>query len=122
LLTRQSLMKIKTRALRQRVWFKALSRVERGIVDLTIRCVEKVKSPVLTRVIMDIVGKVLKILEDGFLEMVKRVGSAVAEKVCGIAEGWGNESASGWRYDSEFIRFLGVNAVNSRGFRVCGGA
>jgi len=115
-------MKVKARALRRRVWFKALSRMERGIVDLTIRCVEKVKSPVLTRAIMDIIGKVLKTLENGFLEMVKRVGSAVAEKICEIAERWGNENASSWKHDSGFIRFLGVNAVNSRGFGVRGGA
>ena len=114
MLTRQGLSRIKTRALRQRVWFKALSRVERGIVDLTIRCVEKVKSPVLTGAIIDIVGKVLKILENGFLEIVKRVGSAAAEKVCGIAEEWGNENASSWKRDSGFIRFLGVNAVNNQ--------
>ena len=117
-LTRKSITKIKTRALRHRVWFKALSRTERAIVDLTIKCVERVRSPTLASIVSSIVGKVLKILEGGFLETVNRVGSAIAKKVCGIAERWGNEDASSWKRDSGFIRFLGANAVNSRGFSV----
>lgn len=115
LVTGQGLTKIKIRALRRRVWFKVLSRVERGIVDLTIRCVEKIRSPILTRVIFDIVRKVLKTLESKFLENVNKAGSAIAEKVCRIALGWGNVSASSWKHDSGFIRFLGVNAVNKSG-------
>ena len=106
-------MKIKAKALRRRVWFRALSRVERGIVDLTIRCVERVRSSVLARTISNIVGKILKTLESGFLEKVNKVGSDVAEKVCRIALGWGNASASRWRRDVDFVRFLGVNAVNT---------
>ena len=114
-------MKIKAKALRRRVWFRALSRVERGILDLTIRCVEKVRSPFLARTIFDIINKILKTLESGFLEKVNNVGSAIAEKVCGIAERWGNRDASSWRRDSSFIRFLGINAVNSGGFGIYGG-
>ena len=107
-------MKIKANALRRRVWFRALSRVERGIVDLTTRCVERVRSPVLARTIFAIINKILKTLESGFLEKVNKVGSAVAEKVCRIALGWGNVSASSWRRDVDFIRFLGVNAINEQ--------
>ena len=112
LVTGQGLTRIKTRALRRRVWFKALSRVERGIIDLTIRCVEKIRSPILTRVILDIVRKVLKTMESKFLEKVNKAGSAIAEKVCRIALGWGNVTAPTWKQDSGFIRFLGVSAVN----------
>ena len=114
-------MKIKARALRRRVWFRALSRVERCIVDLTIRCVERVRSAVLARTIFAIINKILKTLENRFLEKVNKVGSVIAEKVCGIAERWGNKNASSWRYDSGFIRFLGINAVNSGGFGIYGG-
>lgn len=111
MLTKQGLMRIKTRALRRRVWFKVTSRLERGIVDLTIRYVERVRSPVLEGILSEIVRKILRTLENGFLRMVNRVGGTIAEKVCAIAEGWGNENASSWRHDSVFIRFLGVNAI-----------
>ena len=120
-LTRKGLMKIKARAFRRRVWFKVLSRAERAIIDLTIKCVERVRSPTLATIVSSIVGKILKILKSGFLETVNRVGSAIAEKVCKIAERWGNENASSWKRDSSFIRVLGMNAVNSRGLSIYGG-
>jgi len=112
-LARKGLMKIKARALRHRIWFKTLSRAERAIIDLTVKCVERVRSSTLAAIVSSIVSKVLKILKSGFLEKVNRVGSAIAEKVCGVAEGWGNENASSWKHDSGFIRFLGVSAVNT---------
>lgn len=105
-------MKIKAKALRRRVWFRALSRMERCIVDLTIRCVAKIRSPFLARTLLNIINKILKTLESEFLEKVNKVGSAIAEKVCRIALGWGNVSASRWRRDVDFVRFLGVNAIN----------
>ncbi len=36
-LTRESIAGLKLRALRRRVWYGALDRIERGLVDLTIR-------------------------------------------------------------------------------------
>lgn len=59
--SRQDLVRIKSRALRTRVWFKALSRGERAIVDLAIRCVEKVRSSILAGAISNIVGKDLAV-------------------------------------------------------------
>ena len=106
-------MKIKTRALRQRVWFKAVSRVERGIVDLTIRCVERVRSPVLVRAVFGIVSKILKALREGFMERAEKVGRKAVGKLCVIAERWGNESCSVWKRDEGFVRFLGVIALNA---------
>lgn len=112
-LTRKGLMKIKARALRHRVWFKTLSRAERAIIDLTIKCVERVRSHILTRVISKIIDKILKTLKNGFLETADKVGREVAEGLCRIAGRWGNRTASGWKHDRGFIRFLGVNAVNT---------
>jgi hypothetical protein len=113
LLTTQGLMKVKTRALRQRVWFKAATRVERGIVDLTIRCVETVRSPVLASAVLNIVSKILKVLQEGFMERAENVGREVVEKLCVIAERWGNESVTDWKQGDEFVRFLGVIALNA---------
>ena len=114
-LTRKGLMKIKARALRHRVWFKALSRAERAVIDLTIKCVERVRSRILTRVISKIVDKILKTLKSSFLETADKVGRETIERLCIIAGRWGNRTASGWKHDLGFIRFLGVNAVNTQG-------
>jgi len=106
-------MKVKTRALRQRVWFKAISRVERGIVDLTIRCVEVVRSPVLASAVLNIMGKILGVLREGFMERAEKAGREVVEKLCVLAERWGNESCSAWKQGDGFVRFLGVIALNA---------
>jgi hypothetical protein len=100
--------------LRQRVWFRALSKVERAIVDLTIKCVEKVRSVVLAGTISAIVGKILQFLEEDFMTKAERFGSEIVERVCAVAKKWGNTACSAWSYDRYFIRFLGVNALNSR--------
>jgi len=114
LLTRQGLMRIKTRALRRRVWFKVTSRLERGIVDLTIRCVERVRSPVLAGILSEIIRKISRTLENGFLKMAEKIGAEIAERVCGIALAWGNKTASSWKHDLIFVRFLGINAINAQ--------
>jgi hypothetical protein len=117
-LTRKGLMKIKARAMRHRVWFKALPRAERAIMDLTIKCVERVRSPTLTMIVSSIVSRVLMILKNRFLEKVNTVGSTIAKEVCRIALAWGNVGASSWTRDSDFIKSLGVNAINSKVFSV----
>jgi hypothetical protein len=112
-LTIKGLMKIKARALRHRVWFKTLSRAERAIIDLTIKCVERIRSHILTRVISKIFDKILKTLKNSFLETADKVGRETVERLCRIAGKWGNRTASGWKLDLGFIRFLGVNTTNT---------
>ena len=114
MLTRQGLTRIKARALRLRVWFKVTSKLERGIVDLTIRCVEKIRSPVLARVVLGIVSKILDVLQESFMEKAEKIGCRVVEKLCVVAERWGNESCSVWKEDEGFVRFLGVITLNTR--------
>jgi hypothetical protein len=114
LLSRESLLAIRKRAYRKGVWYKALTRVERGIVDLTVKYVEKVRSPVLARVIAKIVYKVLKALKSRFLVKVETLGYGLAERICRLAVEWGNPGASNWKYDRGFVRCLGINAISSR--------
>jgi len=90
-----------------------MSRVERGIVDLTIRCVEVIRSPVLVRAVSNILSKILKALREGFVERAEKAGRQVAEKLCVLAERWGNVSSSDWKQDKGFARFLGVITLNS---------
>jgi len=113
LLSRQGLMKIRTRALRKGVWFEALSRIERSIIDLTIRCVDQVHSNVLMKTVVAILDKLLETLEEDYLKRVERVGREIAEKICEIAWLWGNPQAWTWKYDLRFVKFLGTNAMNS---------
>lgn len=117
-LTRQDLMRVKTRALRGRVWFMVTSRLERGIVDLTIRCVERIRSLVLARTVSEIIVKILATLENSFLGRAEKIGAEIVERISGIAVEWGNSTAFRWKHDPSFVRFLGVNAINSKGRRI----
>lgn len=113
MMTKQDLLKIRSRALRTRVWFRALSRVERAIVDLTIKCVEKIRSNVLARTISMIVSKLLESLGEDFMKRAERIGCKIAENLCTLGERWGNNAFSTWKCDKCFIKFLGVNALNT---------
>jgi len=113
LTTKQDLAKIKTRALRTRIWFKALSKVERAIIDLTIKCTEKIRSNVLMATISKIIGKILQSLEDSFMVRAEKIGQEIAEALSAIAERWGNKTCSTWKYNIGFARHLGVNALNT---------
>jgi hypothetical protein len=110
---RQDLLKIKTKALRLNVWFRALSRTERALTDLTLRCVEKVRSNLLEAAISNIIDKILKALECTFLVRAEEIGSKIAKQLCNIGEQWGNKQAASWKQDKHFITFLGVNSLNS---------
>jgi len=106
-------MKVKSKAVRSGHWYETLSRAERAIVDLTIKCVEKVRSPILAKAITKILGKVMKTLEKSFLEKAQEIGNDLAQRLSKVAEKWGNKKAPNWKNDKKFIEFLGVTALNT---------
>jgi hypothetical protein len=112
LTNRQYLNNIKTQALRAKVLFKTLSRVERAILNLTIRCVEKVRSPTLENALSTIISKITEALENRFLVKAERIGREKAEKLGDAAQKWGNKTASNWKTDKNFIIYLGVDSLN----------
>jgi len=113
LMTKEWLTSIRMRALRRRVWFKVLSRLERGIVDLTIRCVDQVRSAKLALIIGRIVCKVMKAFRSAFRERMEKVGYDLAERISRIAVSWGYVEASNWKRDPSFVKYLGINAINN---------
>lgn len=113
MLTKQSLMNVKSKAVKKGIWYETLSRAERAIVDLTIKCVEKVRSPALAKAIAKIIGKITQTLQQGFLQKAREIGSDIAKQVTLIAQKWGNTKSSNWADDTNFIIFLGVTALNT---------
>jgi len=104
---------IRRKALRQRAWFKVLNRTERAIISLTIRCVERVKSPKLARIITAIIAKLKEAMESKVKRLMETVGCALAQKISRIAQKWGNILAFRWARDSGFIQYLTVMQVNT---------
>src|SRR2546428_9186119 len=89
LLSKNSLLRLKTKALRNRVWFRVLSRIERGLLDLTIRWVDQVKSTKLANILDEILTKLLMAMNHGILGALQG-GCALARRISEWASGWGN--------------------------------
>ena len=97
---------MKTRGLRRRVWYWALDRMERGLVDLTIRWVDKVRSGRMTETLMQILEKLAQALETGVGRVLGR-GRVLAVRASELAVGWGNGAAFYWRFETAFANALG---------------
>jgi hypothetical protein len=108
------LVAAKKLALRHRVWFRALNRVERGVLDLTTRYVESIKSTKLAKVVTAILEKLKHATESIVDRLVRTVGFSLAQKVSAVAVGLGNRSATRWAVDAEFARYLAVTNLNNR--------
>ena|SRR2546427_7959933 len=98
-ITREALIGIKTRGLRRGVWYGALDRMERGLVDLTIRWVDKVRSGRMTEKLLPILEKLVMALETGMGRVLGR-GRVLAARASELAVGWGNGSAFYWRFET----------------------
>ncbi|MEM2370704.1 MAG: hypothetical protein QXO15_01040 [Nitrososphaerota archaeon] len=113
------LIRLKREAVRRRVWFRALSRIERGLVDLVVKVVDRPRSPKLIDVLARIVVKVKKAMLSPLKQLMEQVGRPLAKKISMIALQWGNKSAAEWAEDRGFIRYLTIVDLNNiPGFRL----
>jgi hypothetical protein len=111
---REGLAKLKTLAVRRGLWFKVLSAVERAVVDLTLKVVERVRSSVLKEALKSIASKVVEALKSrSFKERAMAIGRALAERLVRIAERLGNKRAREWAEDPSFVMYLGVSWLNT---------
>ena len=111
-LGRAQLMKLRLKAMRSGVWFRSLSRIDRVLVDLTIKVADTVRSFTLARNIRAVIGKLESIMESRFLRAVKEVGVPIARRLCLIAREWGNTAAKEWESDEGFAKYLAVMSFN----------
>jgi len=111
--TRDFLEGLRSRAFKRRLWFKALDSLERGIVNLVCRVVDRVESPVLGRVLLGIVVKLRDALKGGFARLAESLGVRRAWEMAGYAVSWGYGAAWAWRRDEGFARFLAVIEFNA---------
>jgi hypothetical protein len=112
LLTREGLEGLRRRALRSKAWFR-LERVERAVVELTIKVVDRVKNATLARIIFGIADKLRQWMKPSLKEVALSIGRPLAEKAARIAEAWGNHEAKEWLRDLGFILYLGVSWLNT---------
>jgi len=111
-LSAAQLVKLKIKAMRAGVWFRALPRIDRVLVDLTIKVAENIHSVSLAKSILTVVGKLEGLLESKVLKSLRLVGRPLAKKTSLTAQNWGNVSAKNWATDFSFAFFLAVIHTN----------
>ena len=113
LVDRASLLDLKKRALRAGVWFRALSRLDRAFLDLTIKVADVVRSSFLAGRLLEVLDKLAGFLESKFSRALREVGFPLAKRLSLIARGWGYAAAESWDGDVLFARFLAVMHLNN---------
>jgi hypothetical protein len=100
-------------AVRRGVWFRVLSRLDRGLVDLALSVLKSIRSRTLATTLWSIVKRLVEALEGKVSRLMRQVGGPLAEKMSRIAQGWGNKSACEWAKDAGFVRYLTILSMNA---------
>jgi hypothetical protein len=112
-LNRTQLIRLKLKAMRSGVWFRALPRIDRALVDLTIKVASIVRSVTLAKSLLAVVRKLEGIMESRLSRALREVGFPLAQKLSLQAQKWGNRSASQWAGDFGFARYLAITQMNT---------
>ena len=107
-LNKRQLTKLKMKAMRSGVWFRDLPRIDRVLVDLTIRVASCIRSITLAESILSVVRKLDGLLENGLLRAMREIGFPLAWKLSLLAQRWGNRGAEEWPKDMGFARYLAM--------------
>ena len=86
---------MRRKAMRRGVWFSALDKVERGIMVLTIRVVDFVRSERLGREIVRILAKLKEAFKSRFVRHMEPYGLETARRIAAQAVEFGNYLAKG---------------------------
>ncbi len=111
-LDRASLINLRLKAMRAGVWFRGLSRIDRVLVDLTIKVADSIRSPHLARSILSVAGKLECLLENKLARWVQEFGLSIASRLSVFAQMWGNKSAADWGREPGFARYWAVMKLN----------
>jgi hypothetical protein len=112
-IARFELVKLKCEAIRHGIWFKALSKVERALLDLAVKIVPRVRSFVLATSLADIAQKLIQSMKNRVQRLTHVVGANLALKLSRFAQAWGNKSAREWAANREFQQYLAITYLNT---------
>ena len=111
-INKNQLIKLRSKAKRAGVWFRALPRIDRVLVDLTIRVASSIRSATLAKNILAVTKKLEGLLESSLLRAFRSIALKLAKKLSSVAQKWGNTSAKRWVSDVSFVTFLAVMHIN----------
>ncbi len=115
---RGSLERLKRLSIRSGAWFRAINWKQRGLIDITLRTVDRIRSSLLLKVLAPLVKRLLETIggnvRNGALVLMGKgafdMMRGVAEKIVAVAQKWGNKSAKEW-LDEGFLRYLVVMSL-----------
>jgi hypothetical protein len=111
-LERAQLLNLKLKAMRSGVWFRVLPRIDRVLVDLTIKVAGTVRSFTLAKNILAVIRKLESSMESKFLRTIQEIGFPIARRLCLTAQKWGNLTAKQWGADVGFAKYLAAMSLN----------
>ncbi|MCW4050742.1 MAG: hypothetical protein NWE89_13510 [Candidatus Bathyarchaeota archaeon] len=111
-MTRGFLVCLRRKAIRRKVFFGALDRLERGILDLSTRLLDQAKNIVLVSQLLDIVGKLEDALRSRFVKHLESYGYRRVVQVVSQAVKMGCDVARGWLMDASFAWYLTAQNLN----------
>ncbi len=101
--------------MRAGVWFRRLQRIDRVLIDLTIKVVKaKIYGASLIHRLAAVTSKLEGLLESKLSLMTRQIGLPLANKLSCLAQKWGNNAAESWIGDLEFARYLSVIMLNAK--------
>lgn len=111
---RTHLMKLRLKAMRAGVWFRALRNIDRALVNLTIEVVRcNVYSTSLIHRLLTVTTRLEGLLENKLSRATREIGFPLACKLSILAQSWGNKLAQVWSKDLEFAKYLAVMKLNA---------
>ena len=87
--------------------------MEQGLISLTIRCVEQVRSSKLAAMLRSIVERLEAALRSRIERLMVAVGWPLAQRLAHFAVSWGNQNALNWCHDVKFARHLTIVHMNN---------
>jgi hypothetical protein len=106
------LTEVRKKAIRGKVWFKALDSLERGILSLSSRVLDVVHSASLGSVLAEIVCKIEDALKSVFVRQLEGFGLARATVLVGYAVKLGHRNAKRWLDDIGYARYITFLSLN----------
>jgi len=105
---------LRTKAIRNGVWFASLSHEDRVLAGLIHTNIKIVKNATLATVIARIMSKLFCALKHStFLSRIEMLGRPIAQSISEKAYSMGNKDAITWANDPNYIRYLGIIAHHS---------
>jgi len=89
-----------------------LPRIDRVLVDLTIKVSERIRSSRLAKSILAIAGKLTGLLESSLERAIREIGLPLTQKLSQFALQWGYTAASEWANDKDYARYWAIMKLN----------